>query len=134
MAPKFRRSRVSVMYRFLIVVCSSDLKWGKRVVETVTVAEAILFSFHKIFRKRRFTVLHYNCKKNCETTHTVGELAFIAATNSRCFKFAQSIWNISINSSRFSPSENVDCTFRYHLLFRNLEFWTSLIEWDYIVI
>lgn len=74
MAPKFRRSRVSVMCRFLIVVCSSDLKWGKRVVETVTVAEEILFSFHKIFRERRFTVLHYYCKKNCETTHTVGEL------------------------------------------------------------
>lgn len=51
MAPKFRRSRVSVMYRFLIVVCSSDLKWGKRVVETVTVAEEILFSFHKNFPK-----------------------------------------------------------------------------------
>lgn len=49
MAPKFRRSRVSVMYRFLIVVCSSDLKWGKRVVETVTVAAEIYFLFIKFF-------------------------------------------------------------------------------------
>lgn len=80
MAPKFGRSRVSVMYRFLIVVCSLDLKNGEeRVVceETVTVAEEILFSFIKM----SLTVCIIIARKIAKR-HSVGEQAFIAATNS----------------------------------------------------
>lgn len=71
------------MYRFLIVVCSLDLKWGREscLRRDSHGCRGDFIFFHKNARKRRLrSALLLQEKLRNETLW--GELAFIAATNS----------------------------------------------------
>lgn len=85
MAPKFGRSRVSVMYRFLIVVCSLDLKWGR---ESCLRRDSHGCRGDFIFFHKNVSYgVHYYCKKNCETT-LCGRTGIYRRDKLLCFKFA----------------------------------------------